>query len=649
MRFILAFLLAGGLTFAKELPQWMLDAAHQSAKADYPVKLGFVALFHEEQLTVDSAGKRTMRERGVIRVLHSGSVKAAAVRAYNTKTGHIRDFRGWMLYASGRGFELPKNRILDIALSENYTYDEGRAKVIECDADAPAGTVFAYEVTEEEDTIFTTYQHVFQETTPVLVSRFVLSLPAGWEAKGITFNYDGEVKPRVEGNTHTWELRDLPWIENEEFSPDYHSLAPRLGLTYYPSNEGAPSLRPLPDWHAVSAWLSGFADPPAETTPSIRSKSAELTGSVVTELEKIRAIARFVQQTNYVSVQMNITHGGGYSPHAADQVLLRNYGDCKDKVALMRALLRSAGIESYAVAIYSGDREYVRADWPSPMQFNHSIVAIRVSPEIQSPMVIEHPRLGRLLIFDPTDATTPLGDLDEDEQSSLALVIAGTQGDLVRIPLLPASASRAERVVDAQMDQQGPLTAHMMTQYFGQAASSMWHVAQYSGLDELRHRLERSLASRLGGVKLDKITPKDRPGDGQLDLEVEFGVSQFGQLLQNRLLIVNPGALVPRPEYAFANKERRLPVKLSARQRKDAVTLKLPSGFDVDEVPDAVQLESRYGVYCAGWKATGKKVTFEQSLEVKDILVPASEYTKVREFFDRVSASQAAPVVLVRK
>ncbi|HYK92154.1 MAG TPA: DUF3857 domain-containing protein [Acidobacteriota bacterium] len=648
MRYLLAFLLAGGLGFAKDLPQWVLDAAHQSAKSEYPVKVAALALLQEESLAVDSGGKRTMRERGVIRILQPSRSKLMAFRSYNTKTGRIRDFRGWMLYPSGREFELPKNRILDIALSENYTYDEGRAKVIECDADPPAGTVFAYEVTEEEDTIFTTYQYSFQEASPVLISRFVLSLPAGWEANGSIINHDA-VKPQIDGNTYTWELRDLPWIGDEEFSPDFHALAPRLGLTYYPSAGSMPSLRPLRDWPSVSAWMSGFVDQPAEPTAATRSKSAELTRSAETELDKIRAIARYAQQTNYVSVQMNITRGGGYTPHAADQVLSRNYGDCKDKAALMRALLKSAGIDSYAVAIYSGDRGYVRPEWPSAMQFNHAIVAIKVSPETRSPMVIEHPRLGRLLLFDPTDADTPPGDLDEDEQDSQALVIAGSQGDLIRMPLLPAAANRSERLVDAQLDRQGPLSAHMLTQYYGQSASSIRSVTRDKGLDELKRRLERSFAGRLGGVKLDKVAPKDHVLEGRLDLEVDFGAAKFGQLLQDRLLIIKPGSLVPGPEYSFAGKERRLPVKLTARQRKDAVTLKLPAGFDVDEIPDAVQVESRYGLYRANWKATAEKVVFEQSLEVKDILVPVSEYSRVREFFEKVSSSQASPVVLLRK
>jgi transglutaminase-like putative cysteine protease len=459
MRLVVLLALAVAVSAAKEAPSWVEEAAHQTIQRDYPPKVNRVTLLAEEHLTVDSDGRRTMTERGVIKILQPGGKAPEAIRTYNPKSGRIRDFRAWLLLPSGKETEYDKKRVLDIALDQHFTYDEGRAKLIECDADAPAGAVFAYEVTEEEDTIFTTYHYSFQENSPVVVSRFVLSMPAGWEARGTVFNHD-DIQPQVAGSTYTWESRDLPPIEEEERSPGWHAVAPRLAVTYFPASVAKAELRPLKDWPAVSGWLSGFVDPPAAVTPAVRAKAQELTGSSRTELDKIKAIAAFAQQTNYVSVQMNLTRGGGYTPHPADQVLSRNYGDCKDKANLMRALLQAVGIEAYPVVIYSGDREFVRREWPSPMQFNHAIIAVKVSAETSLPTVIgELPQLGRLLIFDPTDPVTPVGDLPESEQGSFALVIAGTQGNLVRVPLLPAFTNRIELAVDAQMDAAGAVAA----------------------------------------------------------------------------------------------------------------------------------------------------------------------------------------------
>jgi len=79
----------------------------------------------------------------------------------------------------------------------------------------------------------------------------------------------------------------------------------------------------------------------------------------------------------------------------------------------MRAMLRVKKINAYPVIIYSGDPDYVRKEWASPSQFNHCIIAIRVSTAITGPTVVEHATLGRHLIFDATDQFTPVGDLPD--------------------------------------------------------------------------------------------------------------------------------------------------------------------------------------------------------------------------------------------
>jgi transglutaminase-like putative cysteine protease len=646
-RLLLAALTIAVLS-AKETPAWLHDAAKQTVRSDYPAKVHAVALLREEHLTVDVDGRRSMTERGAVKILQAGGPPPEAYRTYNPKTGRIRELRAWLLLPSGKEVEYDKKRMIDVALAQEYTYDEGRAKVMQCDGDAPAGSVFAWEVTEEEDTIFTTYPYDFQEEEPVVVARFILSLPAGWEARGHLFNY-ADVAPEISGGNYTWTLRDLPAIEQEDHGPGWQALAPRLALTYFAGSSAKADLRPLKDWPAVSGWLSGFVDPPAAVTPSVRAKAAELTASAKDDLERIRAIAKFTQQTNYVEVAMNLTRGGGYTPHPASDVLSRNYGDCKDKSALMRALLKAAGIDSYAVVIFSGDRDFVRREWPSPMQFNHAIVAVKVTAENTLPTVADYPPLGRLLIFDPTDPYTPVGDLPEEEQGSLALVIAGDRGDLLRMPRVQSTSNRIELAVEARMEPSGAVGAHLTSQYFGQSGAVYRYTSRSRGADQLKRMLEAVYARRLGGVTLDNVQLADHVADGKLDLTIDLKVREFGQLMQGKLLIVRPGALAPDNGYNLPKKERKLPLKLEARVRHDRIELQLPGGFVVDEMPDAVDIKSAYGTYQSSWKAMPDRIIFEQSLEIQDVLAPASEYPKVRDFFEKLSAGQYSPVLLTRK
>src|SRR5262245_45594891 len=116
----------------------------------------------------------------------------------------------------------------------------------------------------------------------------------------------------------------------------------------------------------------------------------------------------------------------------------KSYGDCKDKVTLMRSLLAAVGLTSFPISIYSGDASYVREEWPSPQQFNHSINGIRVKDTAVESASLEYASLGSLLLFDPTDPFTSVGDLPEQLQGSFALIVASEKGGLIRVPSVPA-------------------------------------------------------------------------------------------------------------------------------------------------------------------------------------------------------------------
>jgi hypothetical protein len=631
---------------AAEAPPWVWDATAQTAPT-YPAKVTSVVLFQEEMVTVEADGKRVMRERGAIKILQPGGESIHAYRTYNTRNGRIRDFQGWLIPPGGKAIPYAKNRMIDVALSSDYVYDEARAKMLECGPAAP-GSVFAWEIIEEEKTIFTQDGYSFQGQSPVLLSRFILNMPPGWEARGAVFNRE-ELEPQVSGGAYTWELRNLPWIEREDYSPSLNMLAPRLVVSYFPPTDNRGGLQGLKDWSAVSTWLAPLVDPPAVVTDAVRVKALQLTAYAPGELDKIRAIAAFAQQTNYVEVSLNITRGGGYIPHAAAESLARNYGDCKDKATLMRSLLKAVGIDGYLTTITAGDRTYVHPEWASPMQFNHAIIAVKVSDAINLPTVIPESPLGRLLMFDPTDSITPVGDLPREEQGSYALVIAGAGGALLKMPLLSVNANRTESTVEGVIDSSGALNARLQGQYFGQAGIPLRAVGKLRGGEELKKRFERTFTRRLGGVTLQNVTTDGRPEENRLLVNVTLAAERFGQLMQGRLLIVRPGALSSGGDYYFTSRQRSLPVKLEADLRHDSIKMKLPAGFMLDELPAPAKVESPYGSIEATWAVRNGEIVMEQTLEIRETVVPVSDFAQVRDFFDRVAGVRSAPVILVRQ
>jgi hypothetical protein len=350
-----------------------------------------------------------------------------------------------------------------------------------------------------------------------------------------------------------------------------------------------------------------------------------------------------------VEVDLNLTSGGGYTPRRAADTLTRNYGDCKDKATLLRALLKSIGVDSYLLVITSGDRTYVRPEWASPHQFNHAIVAISVSDAVKLPTVITDTPVGRLLIFDPTDYITPVGDLPESEQGSYALVLAGARGALLKMPTLPAAARRIESAVEGGVDADGNLSATIQRQYFGQSSRGLRAVERMRGGDELKKRFERGFTRSLAGTTLNKVVTETHPEENRLSVNLELTAERFGQVMQGRLLVVRPGLLTSGGDYEFESKKRTTPIRLETDLRHDTIKIKVPPGLKLDEIPAPAKIEGPYGLLQVTWRLSDGEIVMDQTLEVRDTVAPASEYAQVRDFFERVAGAQAAPVVLVKQ
>ena len=437
----------------------------------YDSKTPAVVLLTEMGIQIDKPGEIQTTTRHAVRILtREGRVHAAARALYQTDTGKVRQLRAWMIFPSGRVKSYGKKETIDVALTQNDVYNEVRIRVIPASADADPGAIFGFESIVEERSVFVQFGWQFQTHLPTLISRLTLSLPRGWRAQSVTYNHT-PIAPNISGRSYIWELRDLPFIELEEDSPGITSIAPRVAVSCFPPAEAkATMVQTFDDWTDVSRWLSGLNDPQAQPNDSISARAEALAANANNEFERIEAIGRYVQKINYISIQTGLGRGGGYRPHAAADVFQKSYGDCKDKVNLMRTMLSVLGIESYPVAIFSGDRYFVRPNFASPQQFNHAIIGIKVSQETAAPAMGQHPTLGRLLFFDPTDPYTPAGYLPDQEQGSLALVVAGEAGALVRMPAAEAAANRLERNVDVKLNEDGSIAATVRERCFGQSA-----------------------------------------------------------------------------------------------------------------------------------------------------------------------------------
>lgn len=632
-----------------------LDWLHQAASLPIPDSLRSaeaVVLLQEHQVQVDKAGSVTFLERRVVRVGSVAGKREAVARVlYRTDTGRVRRLQAWLIRPSGAVVRFDSNQIVEVALLNGDLYNEARVQVIAAGDAAEPGAVFGYEAESEDRSIFSQFEWQAQDRLPTLRSRFWITVPNGWRVAHRTFNH-APLEPVVTGSTWAWQLKDLPRLEDELAAPPSASIVTRVAIRWFPGPGAArkPHLRltTFDSWADVAGWLAELTAAPSEPVEPVMTKARQLVADARTELDSVRAIARFVQSVRYAEIAMGLGRGGGYRPHDAAEVMAKSYGDCKDKASLMRAMLHSVGIPAWLVVASAGDPDYVRAEWPSPHQFDHCIVGIGLRTPTGVAACVRDSAVGRLLMFDPTDPSTVVGDLPSGEQGGLALVVSPDSRTLVRLPALDPTESRLERNVSVTLTADGSAKGTILERSFGQAAAGERRLRRQSSA-EYRRITENWIARGAGSTAAATVSTVDDSASGRFALNVRFEIPRFAQRLGDSLLMFRP-AIVSRSAIALTEeKPRRLPIVLPASVFRESVTVALPPGFVADELPPPVSLVRSFGTYSSNCIARGGQVLNTRAFELKRSRLPADRYPEVRDFFDRMRAGENSPVVLGRR
>ena len=118
-------------------------------------------------------------------------------------------------------------------------------------------------------------------------------------------------------------------------------------------------------------------------------------------------------------------------------------------------MLREIGIESDYVVINT-ERGAVTPDVPAHLSaFDHVILAIKLPDGLNDPSLIatiQHPKLGRLLFFDPTNELIPFGQIGGYLQANYGLLVTPDGGELIELPQQPCGHEqhRAHRETDSR-------------------------------------------------------------------------------------------------------------------------------------------------------------------------------------------------------
>jgi transglutaminase-like putative cysteine protease len=364
----------------------------------------------------------------------------------------------------------------------------------------------------------------------------------------------------------------------------------------------------LPDLQSLGRIFFEQSKGKATVTPEIAALAQRIAGARH-GLDAARAVYDWVASNiRYVAVYLDANDG--WVPHAASEVLSNGYGDCKDHVVLMQALLAALGIRAEPALVDWSDRTTDLPLWVP--QFNHAIIYL--------------PDFDRFA--NPTSPYARFDSLDR-RMAGKTVVIATAEGRIGHTPPMRPEDNVYRMDGHVVLDADGSLSGTTkVVLAAGMEDSVRAAVAQSTSPEDLA---ERMLATTPEGGEGTFFASHPR------DLTQPFAVegtwhSPHGVLFEGaNAYMTTPVGLDMQPPgrlryYLLGDGPRRHGLLIPAGDSQWSTTVTLPAGVACARLPANVDRHNDAGSFEASYRCAGRELTVVRRLVIEHSVYSAASY-----------------------
>jgi tetratricopeptide (TPR) repeat protein/transglutaminase-like putative cysteine protease len=456
----------------------------------------------------------------------------------------------------------------------------------------------------------------------VLHQELQISVPRD---RAVKFKSPPTSKPVV---TEEGSRRLFQWTNSRLVHlPAEEQKANQEGLVYQSVRGRLPppdmQLSSFQTWQEVGEWYDRLQQDRVKPTPEIRTKAAELTKNAVDDDAKMQAIYNYVStQFRYIGIAFG---AGRYQPHAAEDVLSNQYGDCKDKHTLLASLLEAAGIKAYPALI--GTTHDLDLDVPSPQQFDHVITAV--------------PQGKGLLWLDSTAEVAPFGYLIGWLRGKNALVLPS--GEAARFAMTPeGSTTKAVHKfsMDAQLEDSGLLKGKIEQSVQGDDVEILLRRAFRATSQEKWKELVQRFSETSGfSGEVSNVSVSDPARTSEpWRVTYDYTRKDFPDWANHQVAVAVPVLILP--EAYDTSTGNTPPIYLGPESTSNFHSkVTLPKGFSA-VVPSTIDLKEDFAEYRTTYSFQEGALLTDRNLTTKLADVPETETEAYKRFKKKVDDDQ---------
>ncbi|MFA6101775.1 MAG: DUF3857 domain-containing protein [Victivallaceae bacterium] len=459
---------------------------------------------------------------------------------------------------------------------------------------------------------------VLQSTNPLLRYDIEISAPPERplaqkmvkdEVKGTITFAQKEVDGRI---NYRWTATNVPRIFEEPNMPPYYTVCQRLLVST------------VPNWTDISKWYweisKGHLD---KITPEMKKTTGEIVKDLKTPQEKIEAIFQFVsKKIRYMGITPENV-APGYEPHDVNITFENRYGVCRDKAALLVAMLRAAGFDAFPVLFYSGQKKDIEV--PNTY-FNHAISAVELEK-------------GKYILMDSTDEST--SELFPSYLCDMSYIVARPDGDTLRTSAItPADENMLTIRTIGKVSLKGEFEGTATLDFKGINDGAYRDFFGHSKPEQIREFFAARLKNTISGAEITslKITPELMSNVAvPLQAVIKFKAPDFLIQGKNDTMVAPPwfGSSFGVVNFVLGStglKKRLFPLKVfSTCGIQESFKVELPSGLVPELMPKYQAVDTPQIKWVRNISSTGSELEGSSVFQVRTLEFLPPQYDALKQ------------------
>lgn len=516
-----------------------------------------------------------------------------------------------------------------ITVSEEYpSYSARKVFVMNMPA-VEVGSIIEYELTlksikPKAEGMFD-YEYNLAWFAPCIESSLTITSPQKMELFIKNFNID--ITPEIkllEGQNkkiYSWNKKNIRPYEEEISMPSYREVSASIVIST------------VKDWKDIASWWRNLIKDKYEASAEIKSLVSDLTKGMVLKKQKIKALYSYVKEKiRYVGFDFGTTI---YSPASAKEVFNNKYGDCKDQVMLLMAMLKEAGINSYSTLVRSTKFGPLQKDIPSMKEFDHAIVAVELDKE--------------MIFLDPTAKHFSFGVLPYTVEGSEVLVV---KDDDIKFDKVPRGinknviATNVELKVKKDLNIDGEVKVVWEGQDNG-LVRTVISLTKDKQKENFVNEVLKGIYPYAALASFEFLNEEDCEKDLKLNVKFKLNqwINQAGDIYILKLFSDESSKI---PDYL--TKQRTNPiVENYLRLTKAIIQVELPANLKVKTLPGNFSISTPYVESYIKFSGQDSRIKQEQAIASKKINIPLYDYENLRQIWEKIAQAHRSQVVLERR